>query len=120
MTVQGYAARPFAIEAKVAVDPKYDTKLVVEAVTAALREHFAFARREFGQDVSAAETIATIQAVEGVVYVDLDALKFTATGQLATDGRLEARTARLEAGVMKPADLLTLADADIHLTPKAP
>jgi hypothetical protein len=43
-------------------------------VRAALLDAFSFERRELGQDVLLSEVIATIQAVPGVAYVDVDAL----------------------------------------------
>lgn len=119
VVVQGYVDRPFSVTATIAVDPDYDEDVVVADVTAALREKFAFAEREFSQDVTVAETIATMQGVAGVVYVDLDLLAFN-TGEAAADGRLQGRPARLVGSTITAADLLTLAEADIHLTPKAP
>lgn len=119
VVVQGYVARPFTVTATIAVDPDYDEDVVIADVTAALVAKFAFAERAFAQDATVAETIATMQGVDGVVYVDLDTLAFNA-GPAASDGRLQGRPARLEAGAVTAADLLTLAEADIHLTPKAP
>ena len=64
-------------------------------------------------------TIAVMQAVKGVVYIDLDALAFIGGGA-AVDGRLEARPARLEGGTIRAAELLTLTASDIHLTRRTP
>jgi predicted phage baseplate assembly protein len=119
VVAQGYAARPFSITAGVAVAAEYEGDSVLRDVASALLAHFAFTSRRFAQDVTESETIAVMQAVKGVVYIDLDALAFIGGGA-AVDGRLEARPARLEGGTIRAAELLTLTASDIHLTPRTP
>lgn len=63
------------ISANVKVQPDYAWDLVEPAVRAALLDAFGFERRELGQDVVPSEVIATVQAVPGVEYVDLDVLR---------------------------------------------
>jgi predicted phage baseplate assembly protein len=62
------------ISARVGVLEDYVWSLVEPAVRSALLDRFGFARRELGQDVLLGEVIATIQAVRGVDYVDVDVL----------------------------------------------
>ena len=62
------------IRAAVAVRPEYLWEKVEPKVRRALLERFSFARRELGEDVTLSEVVAAIQSVEGVAYVDVDAL----------------------------------------------
>jgi predicted phage baseplate assembly protein len=120
--VEGYNARPFAVTAIVYVKPDHVAELVLSDVSETLLERFAFASREFGDDVTSVEVIAAIQDVSGVEYVDLESLRFSGTGgEDAVNGRLASRTAWVDTdGRLHPADLLTLGAADIHLTSTAP
>ena len=60
------------VSATVRIDPDYEWETVEAALRAAMLDYFGFARRELGQDAYAAEAIAVMQAVAGVVYIDLD------------------------------------------------
>jgi len=64
----------FKLEARFAILPRYQVDKVKPKIRERLLKEFAFERREFGQAVTASEVIATIQSVEGVQAVDLDAL----------------------------------------------
>jgi photosystem II stability/assembly factor-like uncharacterized protein len=72
--VDSYERLRFNLEAKLLIDPRYLADKVLAKVQAALIAKFAFEVRNFGQSVTASEVIATIQAVEGIIAVDLDAL----------------------------------------------
>src|SRR5439155_6995645 len=61
-------------EAHVAVDADHRFDLVEPKIRAALLDAFSFDEREFGQDILRSEVIAAIQAVPGVLGVDLAAL----------------------------------------------
>ncbi|MEM1053955.1 MAG: putative baseplate assembly protein [Bacteroidota bacterium] len=74
IVVAPHEAISFGLEATVAVDPAFLSGDVLVAVEAALAEAFAFEARDFAQGVSTAEVLATMQAVGGVVYVDLRSL----------------------------------------------
>ncbi len=74
MRVDSYAPLFFNVAAKLNIDERYLPDRVFEAAEAALRVRFVFAVREFAQDVSASEIISVLQAVEGVIAVDLDHL----------------------------------------------
>jgi len=63
----------FQIQGRVMVDAVHEVSKVGAAVEGALRSTFSFAQRDFGQPVHRSEVIATIQAVDGVAFVDLTA-----------------------------------------------
>ena len=72
--VDSYEPLLFNLEAKFQFDSRYESDKLVENIIQALQQKFTFTKRNFGQNVTTAEVIATIQRVEGVVAVDLDAL----------------------------------------------
>ena len=69
----------FSLKANVAYDPAYDTKTVRAAIVSALRTQYSFANRGFGQGVSGDEVAALIQAIPGVIAVNVYALDIVAT-----------------------------------------
>ncbi|EFH84866.1 putative baseplate assembly protein [Ktedonobacter racemifer] len=71
LRVQTYRQAYFRIAARVKVAPDYSQHPVLTAVENALRDAFSFDARAFGQPVTQSEVIATMQAVPGVVAVDL-------------------------------------------------
>lgn len=128
MAVLPAARRFFQLAARLFHHPDYRAEDVELAARATLLDAFGFTRRNIGQVVSAAEVIAALQAVPGVVGVDLDALALIDDGgspapsaSLATV--LPAQGARLQpAGSAQPfaaAELLTLLEAGIALTVEA-
>lgn len=62
------------ISARVRVDADHLWQLVEPNIRATLQTIFGFDRRQLGQDVLLSEIIGAIQAVPGVVYVDVDVL----------------------------------------------
>jgi hypothetical protein len=88
---------------------------VLAAVDAALREHFSFDRREFGQGVTLDEVAAAAHRVEGVQAAHVV--------HLHLDGVVPALEPRLSAALPvvslsaapTPAELLTLSDAPLEL-----
>ena len=54
------------------VDPDYQWSLVAPAVRAALLDRFGARRQQLGQPVYLSEVIATVQAVPGVEYLEVD------------------------------------------------
>ena len=74
---------------------------------------FAFEQRAFGQDVRQSEVIAAIQAVAGVVAVDLDFLYHNTSKTLQP--RLVAEMARWDGTTIRPAQMLRLQASDITL-----
>jgi hypothetical protein len=87
--VDGYDGLYFNVTASVAIDARYESGKVLAAVESALKRHFAFERRGFGQPVTAADVVTTVQAVPGVVFVDLDELYLFHQGPSAAPPSLE-------------------------------
>ena len=77
----------FSVQADLAYDPAYDPQAVQAAVLQALRTNYSFANRNFGQGVSSDEVAAFIQAVPGVVAVNVKQL---AVGPTSSAGDLSA------------------------------
>lgn len=102
----------FRLGLRVKCDPAFESAKVLLAVEAALRAHFSFDARELGQPVQQSDVIATAQAVPGVVAVDLTRLYGgTQPAQQTVPSlqvRLLASRLRVENGVARPAELLTL------------
>jgi hypothetical protein len=105
----------FRCRLSVKVLASHDPDLVLTAVDAALRLHFSFAEREFGQTVSVDEVCAVAQGVSGVVTVQVTRL-YQQGQPAAVVPRLTASlpVPRLD-GLPQAAQLLTLADAPIEL-----
>jgi photosystem II stability/assembly factor-like uncharacterized protein len=116
--VESYEPLLFNLEATVLIDPRYLPETVLTQVTTALQQTFTFEKRAFSQSVTASEAIAAIQAISGVIAVDLDAL-YLRNLPKRLEQRLVALPARLEvdSGIIKPAQLLLLNPAGIRLTP---
>ncbi|HKH49996.1 MAG TPA: putative baseplate assembly protein, partial [Thermoanaerobaculia bacterium] len=68
----------FRVSARAGVDPDFRKEDVLPRAEAALREAFSFAARDFGQGVALSEVMAVLQAVDGVVGVDVEALHLSA------------------------------------------
>jgi predicted phage baseplate assembly protein len=116
LRLKSYRPAAFRVRFKVKVDPTYDKPAVLAHVVEHLRYRFSFAARAFGEFVALAEVVATVQAVPGVVAVDVDRL-------VRTDGVGGSGLAQpLPAAVPQPsslagadaAELLTLSAAPIH------
>jgi hypothetical protein len=86
---------------------------VLAAVESALRDKFSFDVRAFGQPVFLSEVIATVQAVSGVVAVDVN--KLYRAGAVATlqNRLLAALPETLADGSLVAAELLTLDSAPL-------
>jgi hypothetical protein len=117
--VASFKRRTFSLTASLLIDPRRVAADVLAAATSRLLQAFSFQARDFGQPVTAAEVITVIQAVTGVVAVDLDAL--TADGATAGASTppavLPAHLARLPGEVT---ELLMLEAAGIHLSEMTP
>jgi uncharacterized phage protein gp47/JayE len=109
----------FNISAKVRPEPRRLAADVIEDVDAALKEAFSFARRGFGQAVTAAEVVAQIHSVDGVLAVDLDALHRVgdapSTGPVPLHSRIGAMAAHWDGGGVALAELLLLNPAGLTL-----
>lgn len=78
--IEGGTRRWFRLRVELRVDEDYVADDVYAAVQDALAEAFSFDAREFGQSVTAAEIVALIQGVAGVVAVDLNSLAVLESG----------------------------------------
>jgi predicted phage baseplate assembly protein len=75
LQVQHYRKAFFEVAAIITVKPDFQTETVVAAVEQALRAHFSFDARAFGQPVMLSEVMAVMQAVQGVLAVDVTSLR---------------------------------------------
>jgi Baseplate J-like protein len=121
-----YQRRYFQLTAKLYKQPDYLAEDVAAAARAALLAGFGYTVRSLAQPVSGAEAIALLQAIPGVVGVDLDALALLDSGDpdaLVPDTlasivpALPATTlAAAQGTVFVGAELLTILDSAISLT----
>lgn len=98
------------LAARLKIDPDYEAPAVLAAADAALRQALAFPARDFGQPVAASQITALLQAVPGVLAVDLDSLYralepavlnpvlFAASPQPGQDGLAAAELLTLDPG----------------------
>jgi hypothetical protein len=110
-----YQKALFKLAGKVKIDPDYEAEKTLAAAYDRLRDAFSFANRQFGQPVILSEVIALVQAVAGVVAVDIDSLYRTGK-TVKLNGRLEAELPNGgDPASLGAAELLTLAPAPIDL-----
>jgi hypothetical protein len=110
--VDSFSLQTFSIQAGIIIDARYLAEDVMARAEADLKRTFSFENRNFGQFVTAAEVLAVIQAVEGVIAVDLDKLERDDAPKVGTSftAVLQAERARIdkETGEILPAELLLL------------
>ncbi len=114
--VASYVDAHFKVAGKIKIDPDYEPEKVISAAGDALRDAFSFANRGFGQPVVLSEVIALIQAVAGVVAVDIDSLYRTGE-PVKLNTRLEADLPNGggDPASLGAAELLTLDPAPFEL-----
>lgn len=108
----------FKLQANIRVFPDRVADEILAAVDARLRDTFSFSRRELGQPVARSEVIAAIQSVEGVDWVDLDALYRgnTVSNAAVLTAALPRSAQRLTgSAVPAPAELLSLFPGTLNL-----
>ena len=117
--VTSYQQIGFDLAATLLIDARYLPERVEATVQEKLQQTFAFANREFGQPVTAAEVIALIQTIDGVIAVDLDFL-YRVTAPKTLEQCLIAKLAQWHPDTQQfsPAQLLTLHNASLtaHLS----
>ncbi len=125
VVIAPYGRRYFQLSARLYKHADHLAEDVAAAAREVLLAGFGYAARDLARPVSAAEAVAMLQAVPGVVGVDLDVLaaiegndpEAEGPGTLATV--LPAFPARLlppeEGGGTAPAELLTILDSAIDL-----
>ena len=108
LRVKSYRPAYFRFAGKIKVNPDYETDAVLAAVESALRAQFSFGVRAFGQPVFLSEVIAAVQAVPGVVAVDVSKL-YRADAAATLETRLLAALPEMLAdGSIDAAELLML------------
>jgi predicted phage baseplate assembly protein len=107
LRVESFESLTFRLKAGVWLLPGYGWETVRSAGVAALRHAFSFGRRRLAEPVSSSEVVATIQAVEGVLGVDLDELS-PAEGAASVEPILPAFGARWDGSSILPAQLRSI------------
>ncbi len=108
-TIKPYRKALFQIHGTVMVDGDHVAERVLTAIHEDLRLRYAFEAREFGQPVALSQVVAAIQAVPGVVAVDIDKFYRTNVPVPALRPRLIAdRPAMGADGLVAAAELLLL------------
>jgi hypothetical protein len=101
------------ISGNVRLLPDYEWEAVAPRIRASLLDTFSFERRELNQDVFLSEVISTIQAVEGVDYVDVDTLAPVDEEQVK--GLFSGKDGKLDLG-LPPNGRITVAPARADTT----
>jgi hypothetical protein len=107
LSLASYQPLPFRVGAQLVVDPRYRTEDVLIQAEAALLDAFSFDRRELEAPLYASDVLRVLQAVAGVVAVDLDSL-YRSDSPAALAPILTAQPARFAGGRVLPAQLLLL------------
>lgn len=109
VSVRNYQPASFAVEARLFVDPAYQSEDVIDAGSEALASAFSFDARELGQGVSRAQVIAVLQGVDGVIGVDVDWFYRTGNAKSLEDRLGSARPQpSLDGTIPAPAEMLTI------------
>lgn len=75
VNILSYTPSLFNISAQLILDPTYIAANVLAAATSAITTYFSFANRGFAQPVYAAEAIAVLQGIDGVIAAELTLLQ---------------------------------------------
>jgi hypothetical protein len=102
----------FRLGLRIRHDPAHEVRVVLAAVEKSLRQRYAFDRRELGEPVQQSQVIAAVQAVPGVVAVDISRLYRSSE---AGAGGFNQR--RLIAGRMHVANGIAVADEMLTIDP---
>ncbi len=113
LRVKTFRPAYFRFAGHIKIAAEFEIDKVLAAVEQALREQFSFAARAFGQPVMLSEVIAAVQAVAGVIAVDVDKL-YRSGATPSLQQRLLAELPVLTAnGQLPAAELLTLDPAPL-------
>ena len=110
LLVKSYSPRLFRVAGSLEIDPDRVPQQVVDAVTLALRDAFSFQARAFGQPVHLSEVVAVMQAVPGVVSVDVNAFHRSEDNA--------DRLPRIPAAVPRPGDTTVTSAELLTLDPR--
>ena len=104
----------FNLKANLVIDARYIAADVLTEAETALKNAYAFAKRSFGQPVTAAEAVTILQSVEGVMAVDLDKLHLTGASETLNQILL-TDIAHVDNGIIHRAQLLLINTLGIKL-----
>lgn len=113
LRVKTFRPAYFRFAGNVKVDGDFESDKVLAAVEQALRANFAFAARSFGQPVNLSEVVAAIQAVPGVIAVDVDKLYRSGSAPSLQQRLLAELPVLSPNGQLPAAELLTLDGAPL-------
>jgi hypothetical protein len=113
LRVKSYRKAFFQVAGRIKINPDFQTEAVLAAVKQALTDTFSFERRAFGQGVALSEVMATIQAIAGVVAVDIDQLRRKELNIDGTKAPLPAAAPQVGGTNVFAAELLTLDPASL-------
>jgi hypothetical protein len=124
-TAASYAQRYFSLAAAIAVDPRYRFDDVQASAATTLLAAFGFDARDLGQSVTAAEIMALMHRLPGVIAVDILELLPYGDGPQPADPAFDAVPAfgaRYDAATatQAPAELLLINPASLTLTEMKP
>lgn len=102
------------MQVRLKINPDYEAPLVLPSADAAVRQALAFAARDFGEPVAASRVTALLQAVPGVLAVDMDTL-YRALEPPALNPILFAASPQSGAAGLAAAELLTLDPGGLSL-----
>jgi hypothetical protein len=109
----------FTLTANLRIDAAYEQEAVLASADAAVREAFSFAGRGFAERAAKSDVIATLERVDGVLAVDLDAMSYEVSsgGNTADAFGLPARGARFDQAThtILPAQLLLVTPGPLDL-----
>jgi hypothetical protein len=110
--IESYQEALFRLSCQIMINPDYESEKVLTAATDALRSAFSFEQRSFGQPVVLSEVIALVQAVSGVVAVNIKKLYRT--------GNAAILNARVQAELPQGSDPNSLGAAELLILDSAP
>lgn len=126
--VDAFDALSFEVRAALHLDPAFRRDKVSQAVAAALAAAFSFEARAFGQRVATSEVLAAVQAVPGVVSVNLERFSYVGLPEHLADENvpdelgLPSFGARFDpaTGELRPAQLLLILPELTQLREESP
>ena len=121
VAVDSYTPRYFGVDAALLIDAAYARDAVDAAARSALASAFSFATRQFGQGVTPAEVVEVLQAIDGVLAVDLDEIWRLDSPELSAPPgvMLESKGPSTSGGARQSAELLLISSdpLDVRLRP---
>ncbi len=112
LIIASYDSQPFSIEAWLVINPSYVASDVLNQVNTELLNQFGFSASNLAQPVRASEIIEVIQAIQGVIAVNITKLylnsDITTADSFPSQAELLATPAQEINGTLQPAQLLMI------------